>query len=363
MQLVMIAVGLAVIGAGAIEADDRRTDVPPLPSLGIDPAAISISGVSSGGYMATQLHVAHARQIMGVAVLAGGPYYCAGGGYPFNMLRSVAVCSDTATWFPFFGPPDVDRAMAEIDRQAGRGAIDDPVHLAGDRVYLFSGNRDEQVPPSVIDALNRLYQVYVEPENIAVVDTVPAAHAMITADFGNACGAFAPPFINDCDYDAAGALLTHIYGKLQGPTQPRGTLFEFDQEEFFEADAEASMNERAWVYIPEACAAGARCRLHVALHGCRQYAGAIGDAFSANAGYNRWAEANEIVVLYPQAAPARHSFAGIALPWPNPRGCWDWWGFTGSDFHIQSGVQVRAITAMIERLAGQAPSADHDSGR
>jgi poly(3-hydroxybutyrate) depolymerase len=351
-----VAVALAAFGAGTA-AQDHAMDVPGdvarLPSLTIDRDGISISGISSGGYMATQLHVAHSRQIMGVAVLAGGPYYCAGGGYPFNMFRSLSVCSDTVSWLPFFGPPDVSSAIEEIERQAARQAIDNPSYLAGDRVYLFSGTRDEQVPQSVIEALNRVYDAYVEPENIVHVSTVPSAHAMVTEDFGNACGVFASPYINDCDYDAAGELLTHIYGSLEQPVEPTGTLLEFDQSEFFAADGGSGMNRRAQVYVPQACAAGTRCRLHVALHGCRQTQEDIGDAFYANAGYNRWAEANDIVVLYPQADAYAYSLFGISFPWPNPRGCWDWWGFTGSDFHLKTGAQVHAIAAMIDRLAGR----------
>ena len=52
----------------------------PLPALNIDPAATSVSGLSSGGVMAAQLHVAYSGTFRaGAAVLAGGPYYCAQG--------------------------------------------------------------------------------------------------------------------------------------------------------------------------------------------------------------------------------------------------------------------------------------------
>ena len=58
----------------------------------------------------------------------------------------------------------------------------------------------------------------------------------------------------------------------------------------------------------------ARCPLHVAFHGCLQSLGKINTTFVEHAGYNAWAEANGIVVLYPQAT-------ANAL---NPKGCWDW---------------------------------------
>lgn len=37
----------------------------------------SVSGVSSGAYMAVQLHVAYSETFMGVGSIAGGPYFCA----------------------------------------------------------------------------------------------------------------------------------------------------------------------------------------------------------------------------------------------------------------------------------------------
>lgn len=98
---------------------------------------------------------------------------------------------------------------------------------------------------------------------------------------------------------------------------------------------------------------GRRCRLHVAFHGCQQNADTIGDAFIRGAGYNEWAEANRIVVLYPQAAAVTDRVAGIPVGWPNPRGCWDWWGFTGADFARKSGPQISAVDSMIDRLAGK----------
>ncbi|WP_235580933.1 hypothetical protein [Pseudorhodoferax sp. Leaf265] len=36
-------------------------------------------------------------------------------------------------------------------------------------------------------------------------------------------------------------------------------------------------------------------------------------------GFNRWADTNRLIVLYPQVARSG------ASPF-NPKGCWDWWG-------------------------------------
>jgi poly(3-hydroxybutyrate) depolymerase len=59
----------------------------PLPALKIDAANVTVSGLSSGGYMATQLHVAWSSMFKGAGVIAGGPYYCAQGSITFATAR------------------------------------------------------------------------------------------------------------------------------------------------------------------------------------------------------------------------------------------------------------------------------------
>ena len=88
-----------------------------------------------------------------------------------------------------------------------------------------------------------------------------------------------------------------------------------------------------FVYVPKSCAAGETCGLHIALHGCQQNADAVGESFARDAGYNRWADARHLVVLYPQT---RASYAPL-----NPKACWDWWGYSGTDYDTQQGVQLR----------------------
>ena len=43
----------------------------------VDPAQVSAAGISSGAFLANQLHIAHSAHIMGAAMIAGGPYGCA----------------------------------------------------------------------------------------------------------------------------------------------------------------------------------------------------------------------------------------------------------------------------------------------
>ena len=44
-----------------------------LPPLGADIQQTSVSGLSSGGYMAGQFHAAHSKYVKGAAVVGAGP--------------------------------------------------------------------------------------------------------------------------------------------------------------------------------------------------------------------------------------------------------------------------------------------------
>lgn len=334
----------ALVAASALPA--IADTAPPLDRYTIDPARVSVSGISSGGYMAVQIHVAHSASVMGAGIVAGGPYGCAGDHYPVDLWKTINTCLAFPTdLVPFLGPPDDLRFLRETEAAARDGAIDPPDGLYGDRVWLFSGADDSLVPRPVMDALERYYAHYADPADITYVTDIAIGHAWSTDGYGNVCDSSEAPYVNDCGYDTAGALLQHIHGDLAPPTEPsEASLLAFDQSAFGDV---RGLHARGYVYVPAACAAGETCGLHVAFHGCRQNAEMIGDAFYAHAGYNGWAEANGIVVLYPQTAR-------VGTMWPNPRGCWDWWGFTGRDFRVKSGAQIRAVKAMIDRIKGQA---------
>jgi poly(3-hydroxybutyrate) depolymerase len=143
---------------------------PALPSLTIDPDSVTVSGLSSGGYMAHQYHVAYASEIAGAAIFAGGPYRCAGGGYPWNLWRATAVCMDLADWTPFLGPPDAADSIRATEDEARDDAIDPPQGLSGDRVYLYSGTRDDTVPQVVMNALRDYYAHFLLPTDLLYVD-------------------------------------------------------------------------------------------------------------------------------------------------------------------------------------------------
>jgi len=319
----------------------------PLPGLAASTDDVTVSGISSGAYMAVQFQVAYSGIVRGAGVVAGGPYYCAQG----SLRRALGNCMTPS------GnnlPPTADETLNNVRQLAGSGRIDPAANLRDDRVWLLAGGNDRTVLPAVMDALDAFYRTALPADAIRFVKVPEAGHAMLSvADpQANACPTSETPFINRCqDVDAAGQLLAHLLGPLQPPAAPpAGEMVVFDQRPFVRGRAvDASLADEGYAFVPTACRSGG-CKIHVAFHGCLQNAGEIGRRFVDGAGYNGWAASNRIVVLYPQTV-RRYGLAWGSFRWLlNPKGCWDWWGYTGADYPTRDGAQLRAVRAMIGAL-------------
>ena len=335
------ALSLLFISAGACAA-------PSLPKLGADTAEVTVSGISSGGYMAVQFQVAYSQMVRGAGVLAGGPYYCAEG----SVGRALGNCMEPSSKE---APPAPKETLKTITQLAEAGKIDPVKFLSDDRVWLLSGGKDKTVAPLVMDTLAAFYRELLPEAAILYVKVPEAGHAMLSVSDtkANACDTSAPPFINRCqDLDAAGQLLTHLLGPLKPATNAAdGEIITFDQRPYINGSAiDASMGDEGYAFVPKACHSGG-CKVHVAFHGCRQSAGEVGRRFIDGAGYNGWAASNRIIVLYPQTTARTGLAFGSMKMILNPKGCWDWWGYTGSDYHTRNGVQVRAVRAMIDAIS------------
>ena len=298
--------------------------------------------------MAVQFQVAYSKLVKGAGIIAAGPYDCAEG----SAVRALSNCMAPTRWAQPPAPGDV---KARMESRARLDLIDPPAALADDRVWVLTGGADHTVERPVVDALVGFYKAWMPAESIRLVTLPDAGHAMISVSDTkpNACDTSEPPYINRCgDFDAPGELLGHLLGKLKPKSVPEpGHLVTFDQRPFTGGlPADISMGEQGFAYIPASCRAGG-CRVHVAFHGCRQGEDQIGRRFVEGAGYNAWAETNRLVVLYPQAV-ARNGLAAESMRWMyNPKGCWDWWGYSAVDYATRNAPQMVAVRKMIARLA------------
>ncbi|MEU4643608.1 PHB depolymerase family esterase [Micromonospora sp. NPDC023814] len=328
---------LVLTAAAPAQAATPYTKTPVSGSLrAYNVSGVYVAGVSSGGYMATQLHVAYSSRIRGAAVFAAGPYYCAQN----NVVQALNGCGDNLY------PTNVTALQTYTRTWATYGWVDPVGNLSGDPVYVFHGNNDGVVKKSVTDDLVRYYQHF--GAGVQYDSGSPAGHAWVTPYGTLGCTATASPFLNDCGTDPQNALLRKLLGSVQAPnTGPLGgTLIRFSQNTHaVNGWANGlSMDANGFAYVPASCAAGQSCRLLVALHGCLQGYGAVGTAFVDRANLNQYADTNNLIVLYPQA----RATAGT-----NPNGCWDWWGYLGAtNYPIKGGAQVETIMNMVRRLDG-----------
>ena len=327
----------------------------PLPHLNVDKSQTSVSGLSSGAFMANQLGYAYSATFKGIGVFAGGPYMCAGhSNYTACMYNATISASMLSTM------------QADINNWSGT-ANDGKSLVAGQKIYLFVGTSDYTVGPNPMNAVQTQYANNGVPAaNLSYTQRSGTAHTFPT-DFdstgNNSCSSTASPYISNCSYDGAKAALSAFYGTLsaRNDAPAAANYIQFDQTPYTANNL--GMDSTGWVYVPASCTGGTQCKLHVALHGCAQTQGQIGDKFVKNTGYSRWADTNQIIVLFPQAKvdnTSRSTSASGSLA--NPNGCWDWIGWYGTNFAQRAGTQIAALKAMVDTLSSGSGSTGGGGG-
>ena len=330
------ALALAAVLGGL--AGCAGESAPPLAAITLDPSRVAVAGVSSGAYMATQVHVALNARVHGAALVAGGPYGCAQG----QLETALGPCMTAQPALP-----DTATLAALASQRASEGTIDPLSGFAGDRVLVMHGTGDLLVAPALAATNAALLRSLAgEAATVTLDDQRAFGHGWPTTDTGAPCDQPASPWLLDCGIDAAGEAMAAMF--VADGTSPAaasvadGALSRFDQRELAPEGA-AGLADTGFVYTPKACADGA-CGVLVAFHGCQQNEEAVGEAFVRDNGFNRWADVHRVVVVYPQT---QSSYVPL-----NPKACWDWWGYGGADYDLKTGGQIRFVAAVLDRLAG-----------
>ena len=306
----------------------------------IMPSSITMSGLSSGAFMSIQFAIAHSALINGAAIFAGGPYYCA---------ESTLYLAETRCMFKYLEPLTTTSLLVDYTKDASKmGTINDIENVKNQKFYLYSGQKDSVVDPSVMQGLSSYLSLLGVPDTSIKADFyINSEHCMPTIDYGEDCDVLSEPYIGNCNIDGAGNAFKALLGEEELKNSRgvyNGThLFEFNQNIFVEGEIEIGINDVGLVYVPENCQIkGSSCALHISLHGCKQNMQFINDTYAVHAGYNEWAETNNIVVLYPYAKPTTTPF--------NPKGCWDWWSYTNDEYGLISGKQIKFLKNVIDAI-------------
>ena len=249
---------LALTGLSTTAADAKDNGLPR-----VNVSKTYVTGISSGGYMATQLQVAHSSRFAGAAIFSAGPYYCA--------LNNVAVALQSCT--ASTAPTPMPVLYATTDGYARQGKIDATANLARSRTYFFHGTLDPTVVRPVADNLATYYGHYGVP--LTYRNQLAAGHGWLSPLGPVACADTAPPYINNCaPYDAQADSLRTMFGSVKAPNTatPRGALTAFSQDRYAvppvagngdvtrTGAAAIGMGGTGYVYTPDTCANGATLR-------------------------------------------------------------------------------------------------------
>ncbi|MCX7556848.1 hypothetical protein OS187_08450 [Xanthomonadaceae bacterium JHOS43] len=313
-----------------------------LPEFTLDADRVSVVGLSSGAAMAQQVHFAWSDKFIGAGLIAGPPLGCAEGDLGIALGRCMKAQPDA---------PDAVKLAERARTLADAGRIAPLSGLDGDRVYVLHGRADATVDAAVARAS---YSIYTAVQREAATPPVKGmtlvwdddrdfGHAWPTREAGQECAVTQAPYIAACGFDAAGEMLRSLYGEApREATEAGGAVHRFDQNKFRPDGEDAFLADEGFLYAPPQCSDGESCGLVIAFHGCEQNADALGDRFVRDIGLNRWADAHDLVVVYPQT---RASFMPL-----NPKGCWDWWGYSGADYDTRNGVQLRWLANLVDAL-------------
>lgn len=294
-------------------------------------AEISVSGISSGAYMAEQYHVANSKRVKSATLFAVGPYYCSQG----NSYNALNACMDTKDQL------SIDDSIDKISELEARGVIDPSSNVKNSKVTIINGKRDLTVKESVSSSAVDFYKK-LGVKKVNYLNTFDIAHTFPTINKGNDCKAdSSSPYISSCGIDGAKIVFKTFKPLLvKSPREYKeNRLFYIKQWEDYSID-NLYVSKHAVAYVPEACEKS-NCDLHISFHGCRQTRFDIDDQYIKDTGLINYAESNKTIVLFPQTLPN--------LLW-NPNGCWDWWGYSGTDFYSNEASQIKVVNRLVEKF-------------
>jgi hypothetical protein len=300
---------------------------------------------------------AFSATVDGCTIAAGSPYGC-------GNLTNTTVC-----YYGSITSQDLATMTAYIKRRVFNGEIDNPSHLATTPVVLFSGRNDWIVWENVMKSTEVQLLEYINKPNVTAVFNTSASHvwsldhratgrgAGVLGCHCGACWDYWPKSqglccdVNDCGYDLSGDTLRRFYGagsiRARVASAPR--LHWFDQWAYIPLPTgpypvfdDYSLMRWGIIYLPTGCAANvSACRVHINYHGCTEDAYLWRRLWALSIDLNEYGEANDIIIVYPQAAGDSSSGTG----------CWNWDAYNDDAlFDTRKGRQLKTVQAIIHDL-------------
>lgn len=290
-------------------------------SQAADSSKYTISGISSGGFMANQMATIYSSQFSGVGSVAGGFYYCAenylqsrikadaftiGANDLFLYEPTKKIITDSLNpfrlgdaltpgkWFtpsrrnPLYQSVTIcmrgaDSAQLPIDyliSNAEKKLIEPLENLASQKAFIYQGKTDSVMDQSMAGMLKSFYlSVGIKEQNIATV--LGEGNHNFPTDFSDnaSCDNSGVPYVSSCGLNLAEKMLHHLISpNLVRASAHLENIHVIDQSLDF---ANLSVQEESWttpvpsiapygyLYANQKCLnSPGSCKLHVAMHGC-----------------------------------------------------------------------------------------------
>lgn len=388
----------------------------------------TISGISSGAFLAVQMSTIFSNQFSGVGTVAGGFFYCAqnhlqekikegqltliGSKNLFLYSNTNLISTNTSQWFepspanPIYqsvavcmhNPKNATRPdLEKFEAEKKIRPLDNFKFL---KTYIYQGEFDTVVHKEMAQQLISFYNENKIPnENIKLSKGEGGHNFPTDKENLNSCLAEKVPYISSCNKDVSKEILEQTTSTSYIKSEPSlDRIFIVDQnldiknklkmEKDWTQPAQ-SLAPYGYLYANEKCLkTPSACHLHVALHGCEMsdsYNKDFDDAYAEqvskyqnlsmrkkskmivnvlnlpyieqktnmygtlkfvmNAGYIDYAEKNNLMILFPQTWITEENY-----PY-NPKGCWDWFGWTGSNYATTEGAETAWLSKYITEIS------------
>ena len=262
---------------------------------------LSVSGQSAGGSMAIQHLFAFSSLVDGAAIAAGSPYGCG------SLEDSDDSCMS--------GPTHMPDLLNYVKKRELSRKIDLTDHLRRTPVVLYSGKSDKMVYKKVMLDTERQLKYFVDADKLVTEFNTWGGHVW-PIDHGRcACGTC--PYggfalleccnVNNCALDLSGELLRATYPRVRPRVRTNDRLYWIDQWKYFPDPGKPPAFPRTvmqWMvaYVATGCeSAPSTCRIHINYHGCVAPSWPARLNWVSHLDLNEYAEANRMVVLYPQS--------------------------------------------------------------
>lgn len=299
---------------------------------------------------------------------------------PMYTALSICMKNPAQAKLPF-------EVMQEFEKE---NLISPLANIQNQKILVYHGLDDLVVNPVMANKLSEFYlQNGVSVQNLVQI-TRAGGHNYPTDKLGlNSCISERTPYVSSCEFNLSEKVLTHLTGinnLKRAEVKVATELLKVVSQDRTGLTRPRSLAAYGYLASGEKCLKNPEsCHLHVALHGCemsdafdanfdtrfvrgaragyfqmrtkkdsflfsplpyieQKKAGMAGLKFAQSSGYIDYVEANDIMVLFPQTDITE-------LNYPlNPKGCWDWYGWTDANYATNNGAEPKWLMAWIQEL-------------